>query len=164
MKKETVELGSLILVGLTARTNNRNEMDPKKAKIGSIAGSYWGNGTANEFKNRKNPGVTYSVYTEFESDEHGEYTYFIGEEVSSVDQQDLSKFKVITIPEGTYQKFTAGPGKMPDIIINAWQNIWSMKKEDFAGKRTYLADFEIYDHRAMDPTNAIADIYIGVMN
>lgn len=162
MKKQTASLPQITLVGLTARTNNKNEMDPKTSKIGALAGSYWGQQIANDIKHRTHPGVTYAVYTEFESDEHGEYTYFIGEAVDSIDKQNLSQFKTITIPKSAYQKFTTEAGKMPEVVIAAWQKIWNMKAADFGGKRAYIADFEVYDQRAADPNNTVLDIYIGV--
>jgi predicted transcriptional regulator YdeE len=43
-----------------------------------------------------------------------------------------------------------------------FQQIWKMSANDFGGERTYIADFEIYDQRASDPTNVILDIYIGI--
>ena len=162
MKKEKIALDSFILVGLTVRTNNQNEMDPKTGKIAPLAGNYFHNQIANEFKNRTTPGITYAVYTDFESDENGEYTYFIGEKVDSLDDQDLSKFQSLVIPASSYQKFTTDSGKLPDIVISSWQEIWQMTEKDFEGKRKYLADFELYDQRAMDPTNAALDIYIGI--
>lgn len=162
MNKEKTNLGKLILVGLTARTNNKAEMDPEKGKIGPLAGAYWSEQIAAGFKHRTNPGVTYSVYTEFESDEHGEYTYFIGEQVNSLEGQDLESFKTLTIEPSTYQKFTTEPGQMPTVVIEAWQAIWQMHETDFGGKRKYLADFEVYDQRAADPRNSVVDIYIGI--
>lgn len=162
MKKEKTELGEIILVGLTARTNNKNEMNPEKSKIGALAEFYWGNKVANNIKHRIKPGVTYAAYTEFENDEHGEYTYFIGEAVASTHDQDISQFKTLTIPKSQYQKFTTELGKMPYIVISAWQKIWTMKENDFNGKRKYITDFEVYDQKAADPNNSIVDIYIGI--
>ena len=52
---------------------------------------------------------------------------------------------------------------MSEVVINAWQKIWNMSVSDFGGKRAYLADFELYDHRAGDPANAIVDIHIGIV-
>lgn len=76
MKKEISELGAITLVGLTVRTNNKNEMNPDAAKIAALAGSYWANQVANGIKHRFQPGITYAVYTDYESDENGDYTYF----------------------------------------------------------------------------------------
>lgn len=162
MKKEKVELNSLNIIGLTARTNNKDEMDPTKSKIGALVSDYWGNQIGNTFKDRVAPGVTYCVYTDYESDENGEYTYLIGEAVKSLDNQDQSKFKSLVIPPSTYQKFTTESGKIPEIVISSWQKIWQMKEEELGGKRAYLADFEVYDQRASDFNHAVMDIYIGI--
>ena len=51
---------------------------------------------------------------------------------------------------------------MPEVVINAWQQIWKMSAIDLGGVRAYVADFEVYDQHAMDPTNTILDIFIGV--
>lgn len=162
MKKQKIQLPEITLIGLTERTNNKNEMNPETSKIAKLAGLYWGNQVANTIQHRAKPGVTYAVYTDFESDENGEYTYFIGEAVESLEGQDLSQFKTMKIPTSDYQRFTTDSGQMPEIIIAAWQAIWTMNENDFGGKRRYLADFEIYDERAADPNNAVVDIYIGI--
>ncbi len=162
MEKQKVSLPEIILVGLTTRTNNRNEMNPEVSKIGALAGMYWGKQVANNILHRARPGVTHSVYTDYESDERGDYTYFIGEAVGSVQDQDLQTFKTITIPASHYQKFTIQAGKMPDVVISAWQQIWNMKENEFGGKRKYIADFEVYDERAINPESTSVDIYIGI--
>ncbi len=161
MKKELVNKPEIKLVGLTVRTNNKNEMNPQMSKIGELAGRFWRQNIANQIPNRKNSGVTLSVYTEFDSNEHGDYTYFIGEEVGSFENMppDLRK---LTIPAAKYQKFTTPSGKMPEVVINAWQQIWKMSVSDFGGDRAYIADFEVYDQRAMDPSKTSLDIYIGI--
>lgn len=161
MKKEQTSKQEIKLVGLTARTNMKNEMNPETSKIGPLAGRFWGQNIAEQIANRKNPGVTLSVYTDYESDEYGDYTYFIGEEVSSFENIPSGLAK-LTIPAAHYQKFTTQPGKMPEVVINAWMAIWKMSPEDFGGKRAYIADFEVYDQRAIDPTNTALDIYIGI--
>jgi predicted transcriptional regulator YdeE len=162
MKKEAVSLNGFTLIGISARTNNKDEMNPEASKIAGVAGNYWGNQVANAIQHRLNPGVTYAVYTDYESDEHGEYTYFIGEAVDSLEDQDMSQFATLDIPDSRYEKFTTDAGKMPDIVIASWQAIWQMTENDFGGKRRYVADFEVFDQRAADANNAVIDIYIGV--
>jgi predicted transcriptional regulator YdeE len=51
---------------------------------------------------------------------------------------------------------------MPKVVINAWQAIWQMNENDFQNKRTYLADFEVYDQRPANPNETAVDIYIGI--
>lgn len=161
MKKELVTKPEIKLVGVTIRTNNKNEMNPQLAKIGELVGRYRNENIAKQIPNRKNPGITFSVFTEYASDEHGDYTYFIGEEVDSFESSS-SELKQLTIPSARYQKFTTPIGKMPEVVIHAWQEIWKMSAHDFGGERAYKADFEIYDQRAIDPFNTSLDIFIGI--
>ena len=161
MIKELTNKTEIKLVGLSARTNNKNEMNPQTSKIGELAGRFWNENVAGKISNRKNPGITLAVYTDYDSNEHGDYTYFIGEEVDSLENIPEG-LQGLTIPTSQYLKFTTSPGKMPEIVITAWQQIWKMSAEDFGGKRAYLADFEVYDQRAMDPNNTSLDIFIGI--
>lgn len=161
MKKELVNRPEIKLMGLTARTNNKNEMNPQTSKIGELAGRFWSQNIANQIPNRKNPGITLSVYTEYDSNEHGDYTYFIGEEVNSFENIP-SELQTLIIPAAKYQKFITPSGKMPDVVVSAWQQIWKMTSDHFEGDRAYIADFEVYDQRAIDPANTSLDIYIGI--
>jgi predicted transcriptional regulator YdeE len=161
MKKELANKSEIKLVGLTARTNNKNEINPQTSKIGGLMGRYWAQNIASQISDRKNPGVTLSVYTEYDSNEHGDYTYFLCEEVSSFENIP-AELKKLIIPAAKYQKFTTPSGKMPDVVIGAWQQIWKMTSDDFEGDRSYIADFEVYDQRAIDPANTSLDIYVGV--
>ncbi len=161
MRKEFAKKSDIKLVGLKIRTNNKNEMNPQTAKIGELFGRFQGQNIANQISHRKNPHVTLAVYTEYESDENGDYTYFIGEEESSFENVG-SDLQTLIIPASNYQKFTTDSGKCPDVVINAWQQIWKMSSSDFGGERAYIADFEVYDQRAIDPANMSLDIYIGI--
>lgn len=161
MNQQHVSKPELKLVGLTVRTSNKNEMSPDTAKIGGLFAAYWGQGAPAQISARKTPGVTYSVYTEYASNEHGDYTYFLGEEVSSFDNIPAG-MQQLTIPASKYQKFTTQPGQMPSVVIQAWQHIWEMTPADLNGERAYIADFEVYDERASDLSKAVVDIYIGV--
>ena len=71
-------------------------------------------------------------------------------------------FRQLTIRSGIYSKFTVGPGKIPMLCIDAWENIWKMPEDDLGGKRSYIADFEIYDERSKNYSNTTLDIYIGI--
>ncbi|WGL59836.1 GyrI-like domain-containing protein [Pigmentibacter sp. JX0631] len=161
MKITDTALEEFKLVGIFVRTNNKNEFTPNLGKIPGNFNRYFGEKIFEKIQHRVKPFVTYAVYTEYESDENGEYTHFLGEEVSSFENQDTSLFKTITISKNSYLKFTSAKGKMPDIVINVWQKIWSMQHSEFHGKRNFLADFELYDSRAIDPENSEVDIYIG---
>ena len=169
MKHATEKKDIIKLVGLSARTNNMNEMNPLTGKIGPLVQRFFLNALGKQIANLKKPGTTYSVYTEYESDHTGEYTYFIGEEVSEFSgnlqikgASDKVDFKTLEIPKQTYTKFTTEPGPLPQSIIAAWQKIWFMNDDQIGGKRNYIADFEVFDERAQNPMNATLDIYVGV--
>lgn len=162
MKKVFVSQPEKTLVGIKVRTNNKAEIDSLKGKIFPCVRKYFHESIGAQIPHRTSPGTTYCVYTDYESDHHGDYTYFIGEEVDSA--SDLpAHLEVLVIPAQKYVKFTNGPGSMPDVVKKPWAQIWEMTSKDLGGKRAFLADFEIYDERASDHQNIVLDIYIGIL-
>ncbi|WP_417905306.1 GyrI-like domain-containing protein [Candidatus Tisiphia endosymbiont of Micropterix aruncella] len=162
MKKTQLQLKTIKLVGINkVRTSNIVELNPETAQIASCFQKFLQQDFASRIPNRVNPNVIFSVYTEYESDHTGEYSYFLGEESSDIAVIPKGLDSLI-IPEQKYIKFTTEAGSMPDIVINSWQKIWQMSSESLGGTRSYRADFEIYDERSIDYKNAIVDIYIGI--
>ena len=163
MKKTILHLPEMKLVGITTRTSNADAFGcpPKDNPIAQTVQRYWHEGLAGRIENRKNPGTTLCVYTQYESDFTGKYTYWIGEKVTALGHV-REGFQTLTIPPQTYIKFTDGPGPMPHVCIHAWQRIWGMDRATLGGERAYIADFEVYDARSHDPQNVTLDLYIGV--
>lgn len=163
MEKTILHLPGMKLVGVTARTNNASLFisNPSNNIVAATVQKYFYNQLAEKISNRKNPGTTLCIYTNYESDFNGDYTYFIGEEVASFNNID-SNFEQLTIPPQTYVKFTNQSGPMPTVCIDMWKNIWNMSDDELGGKRSYIADFEVYDKRSQDHQNVILDIYIGI--
>jgi predicted transcriptional regulator YdeE len=155
MQKEMLYIDEMKLVGLKTNTCNQDEADPKKAKIGDlIMNQYYGKGLPDKINSKKNPGKTFGIYTNYESDHTGQYTYFVGEEVEYISDNTSDLVSQI-IQCGTYVKFTTSHGEMPQVLIDAWQQIWQMDESDLGGKRNYKTDFEIYNQNS-------AEIYIGI--
>ena len=84
------------------------------------------------------------------------YTTLLGCPVSSLDE----------VPEGMigmsfaktdYEKFTATGNLQAGAVYNKWLEIWEQTKN-----RAYAADFEVYNEKAQDPTNAEVDIFISL--
>ncbi len=163
MKKELVSLPAKLVVGISTRTNNQQEITPEKGRIWPCVMSYFHQNLAQTIPNRKNPGVTLCLYTDYESDHTGDYTYFIGEEVTSIENLPQG-VEVLAVPAQHTMKFTTQPGNMPEVIRNAWFEIWSLSADDLGGKRIYKADFELYDERANTPDHIgiVVDIFIGI--
>ncbi|KIJ88498.1 GyrI-like domain-containing protein [Rickettsia asembonensis] len=161
MNKVITKLSEIKLVGITARTSNAAEMNTDTAKIGKTMQQFFTGKLQDKILNRKTPKKVFAVYTNYESDATGEYTYFLGEEVTSFENID-KEFSTLTIPIQTYAKFTSGPDQIPKVVIDMWQKIWNMNTAMLEGERAYIADFEIYDERSSNPHNAVVDIYIGI--
>jgi len=161
MQKLVLQRKEIKIVGIAVRTNNKAELDPKTAKIFPCVQRYFHQKIAELIPNRLHPGTTYCAYTAYESDHTGTYTYFIGEEASSL-AAIPDGLEILLIPAQKYVRFTNGPGSMPDVIKKPWQQIWQMTPKELGGERRYDTDFEIYDERASDHQNIVLDIYIGI--
>lgn len=160
MQKIVASLPEFTLIGITARTNNAAELGGN-GKIVPCLRRYFGDQLFERIPARKKPSTTFCVYTRYESDHTGDYTYFIGEEVTST--HDVPEgMEALIIPAQRYVKFTNGPGPMPEVVQEPWFKIWQMNDDDFGSKRRYIADFEVYDERAANPLRTVVDIYVGV--
>lgn len=154
----------LHLVGITARTNLQKELNPLTAVIGKTVQTYFEKAIANTLSRRIHPGVTFCVYTDYESDYRGDYTYFIGEEVEKDSLLSIpTGCQALTIPAQDYTQITTPEGPMPKVCIDGWYHLWQKEEQGLlGGNRAYIADFEVYDHRAKDPAHTILDIYVGI--
>merc|ERR1711964_255218 len=95
------------------------------------------------------------VYTNYESGANGLYDVIVGHKVSG-DAEAPTGMVAVDIPEEGYQCFTSAKGAMPGVVIDTWKQIWG--NSDI--RRSYVADYELYDHRAKDPSNAQVDVFI----
>jgi len=161
LKQEIVRQPEIKLIGISTRTSNAAEFNPGTAKIAATIHRYISEAIYDKLPNRKTPSKTYCVYTEYENDHTGQYTYFIGKEVE-LSADIPAGLNTITVPAQVYAKFTTESGAMPNVCISGWMQIWKMTTEDLGGERNYIADFEIYDERALDPANTVLDIFIGL--
>jgi len=148
-------------MGVEVRTKNVDEMNPQTAKIPGLWDKFMGEGMIAKITSPETPGTLYGLYSNYESGDIGEYNVTVGTIVNMLGD----------IPEGMvgsehtggrYLVFTTPKGAMPNIVIEGWQFIWQFFQQNTEYKRAYLADFELYDHRAMDPSNAEVDIYIAI--
>ena len=162
MEQVSIKMPDIKLVGICVRTSFSQELDKMKGNIFPCVQKYFHGSLCEKIPNRKKPGTTFCVYTDYETDYKGAYTYFIGEEVSSLDNPLPEGFQKLIIPKQQFAKFTTTPAPMPDVIVNAWKTIWNMSPKELGGQRYYKTDFEIYDERAADHQNIVLDIYVGI--
>jgi len=160
------------VAGLKTRINSDDKLKDIQLKIGGTTDKYFSEKLYTEIGDRKNPGVTYVTYSNYDKNYLGSYDYLIGEETRDTD----TKLPTVTIPKSNfYLKITTSEGEIPEILQETWSYIWKaeasgdlsskiceLRKGDKAhAQRKYDVDFEIYDHRASDPSKSIIDVYIG---
>ena len=160
VKPNVVELDAFEVMGVEVRTNNA-----KEAGATSVIPKLWQRviqeHVLDDVPNRIGQTI-YAVYTDYASDANGDYTLVLGAKFRPADTLVPTGMAVKTVPGGRYAVFTSERGSVAKVVVQTWQQIWSYYESPANGQRLYRADFELYDQRAADPTNAQVDIYIGV--
>lgn len=148
MEYEIITLNEAKAAGFTARTNN------SAPDMSAVIGGTWQRFFAEDGYAAlpgKISGKTMGIYTDYENNEKGDYTFMAGCAVSGDVPQG---FDTRTVPAGKYAKFIVR-GNMMTAVGEFWQKLWRMPLE-----RTYLFDFEEYQNA--DPENCEIHIYIGI--
>lgn len=153
MKKTTVEIKELKLVGLDLGHKTTNKNGQSSIDGGNLWQKFEHGKFADKIRNKTGDEV-YAVYYGYEGDHTEPFRYFIGCRVA--DHPEVPEdMQSLIIPEGTFKKITAR-GKMPDCMQNTWKDIWASNLE-----RSYRFDFEVYDERSHDWSDAEIDIYLS---
>jgi len=153
MNYEEIRIGDFSIVGISVRTTNK---DGKSVEdIQKLWTDFFSNNVADDISDRLSEDI-YCMYTDYESDHHGEYTVILGYKVS--DTNEISgEYYYKDIPAGKYYKFEA-EGKIPECVGKTWDYIW---KSDF--KRSYIADFDVYSaENAFNPEKAKVTTYLSI--
>ena len=95
---QTVSLEKKTIYGLSTRTNNKDEFDPKKGKIGKLHHDFDANVTVNYQEGAR----VYALYYDFDSDMHGDYSVLAGTDAVSSSKVTLEE---VVIPAGNYMVF-----------------------------------------------------------
>ncbi len=151
MNYKTVE--KFYIIGISVPTSNQNGQ--AAIDIPALWQRFFSEKCLDIIPN-KTDNTVYAIYCDYEGDHTLPYTTLIGCRVDSLEQIPAG-FTAKTIEANRYSVFTAS-GKMRDgIVFKAWTHIWQSQVN-----RNYIADFEVYDEKALDPDNASIDIYVGI--
>lgn len=160
MPPEIVDVGGFMVVGIAIRTSNAQEKSPQ-AQIGN----HWSRFFRDKWLEKipdKADGNILAVYTDYSSDQDGEYTLLIGARVQQIKGNLPPGLVAKGVPPIKFVRFSSGTGPVAQVVPETWMRVWSSGEPEMGGTRAYRADFEIYDQRARDPQNAQVDIYIGI--
>lgn len=153
------ELAEFFVIGLAERTSNRREISGQGI-IGRQWARLYAEGLLQQIPNRIDNDVI-AVYADYAGDHTSEYTFLLGARVSSIEQVPKAMI-ARRIPRASYARIETERGPVQQVVVAAWQKIWSMSQGELGGERAYLADFEVYGAEASDPQNAQVRIYVGL--
>ena len=142
-----------IIMGIKRRTSNADGRSV--ADIPACWQDFLSQSVAAKIPNRAKTPAFFAVYSEYESDWTGEYSFMIGSEVTKADTIPEG-LAVTRIPAQTYAVFNAA-GPMPDALLGVWMSIWGTNLP-----RTYTCDFEWYDARFTRPEKKEIDVYVAI--
>lgn len=148
-----------IVIGISTRTSNAKEMSGEGV-IGKQWERFMKEGVLGKIPNKVDSN-TLALYTDYQSDVTGEYTFTLGARVSSAEKVPPG-MAAKKVPAGRYAVFTSEKGLVGQVVANTWRRIWATPKSAAGGDRAYRADFEVYDQRATDPKDAQVEIYVGI--
>ena len=149
VEMEETKLVGLALKGKTTNINEQSSID---------CGNLWqefGKGKYAEIIPNKLTDEILAVYHQYEGDHSKPFSYFVGCKVKAGTEVPPG-LETSTIAKGTYQKINA-KGKMPDCVINAWKDVWVSEIP-----RSFKMDFEVYNEKSKDWSNAEVELYLSV--
>jgi predicted transcriptional regulator YdeE len=159
VRKETVQ-SPFYVAGYVVRTNNAAEASGE-SKIGPLWQRFMQENLAARIPDRADSAFTV-VYSNYASDENGDYDYLLGARVTSVDYPPAG-MSWRRVEPATYAVILTDKGQMPSVLQAAWDRIWHMSPGELGGKRAFITDYEIYDQRTANSQDAQVEIHIGLM-
>lgn len=153
MPVRILEKNETLIVGKEIRTTNAEGRCMRE--IPGLWQQFESQKLGDKILNKVEANSILGIYTDYESDEKGEYSFIVGFQVNNID----------FIPEGMVSKVIAASkyyvvtakGKMPQKVGEAWAQIWNSGID-----RAFKSDFELYDERYNGTENAEVDIYISI--
>ncbi len=156
---KTLDEQPFYVAGYQVRTNNANEMSGH-GEIGKLWQRFFRESLASQIPDRADAAMIV-VYSDYASDEKGDYSYLLGARVSSVDHLPAG-LTYKKIAPGPYAVLTTAQGPLVDVLHAEWKKIWSMQPAQLGGKRAFLTDYEVYDARSANPQQAQVEIHVGL--
>lgn len=142
------------LIGLRLGRKTTNENGLSSKECGALWQRFETENTTARIPGKLSSDI-YAVYYDYDSDETGYFSYFIGCKVG-LDTAAPVGLQELYIPRQYYHIETA-KGKMTACMTEAWKRIWN---SDIPRKFGY--DYEVYDERSRNWDNAEIDIYLSI--
>ncbi len=147
---ENASLEKIRLIGIKTTADNSQNF----VNISRLWEEFFRNDIMGKIPDKRD-NMIYAVYTDYESNEKGKYSFMIGCETGDDSPVPEGMFCKI-IEKANYCVFRE-KGNIAAKIPEMWNRIWNMDLN-----RKFSADFEIYNAENMMGENADIEIYIGV--
>jgi predicted transcriptional regulator YdeE len=148
-----LQVEPFLVIGIGARTTNQREMSGQ----GTIEG-LWGrlikDKLLERIPNRGDDRIV-AVYSDYENDRDGEYSYLLGAKVRTAEEVPDGMISRQVGP-GEYAMFRAKGGPVVEMVVGIWKKIWALETDQKL-ERAYRTDFEVYS------PDALVDIYVGLL-
>lgn len=149
---------SFTVVGVTVRTNNAAEAGGQ-GQIPQLWQRVMAANLLDQIPNRAGSDIVV-VYSDYASDNNGDYNYTLGVPVLSVGKLP-DGFVARTIRAGRYAVLTSDQGPPQQVIPALWIRIARMTPAELGGTRAYQTDFEIYP-ADMSPDSLQMTAHVGL--
>lgn len=153
------EQPAITLTGVQVRTTNEVEAGPDR-KLPQLWETYFQSQMTSLIPTMHSH-LIYALYTDYESDASGAYTTLIGHQVNAANSPGEDKFYQVQVPASKYLVFTTEKGPVYEVVAQAWANIWAYFRES-EEVRAYTGDYELYDARNLDDSQAQIQIFIAI--
>lgn len=150
---EKIEKTAFKLIGLKLDHKTTNEGGQSGIDCGNLWQKFETENFAANIPNKLSKEI-FAVYYEYDGDYTKPFSYFIGCKVK-IDSEAPEGMDYLIIPAGSFTKILS-KGIMPDCVANSWKDIWSSDTD-----RAYSYDFEIYDERSKDWSDAEVEIFVS---
>lgn len=150
---ELVTHQGFLAYGLTARTSNEIELEPRTARIPLIWRQFYEDAVPARLSANALNGPVVGVYSNYENGVRGQYSVTAAVQIQKRDMA-ANGLDQVSVSSGEYVRFQAY-GMGPEAVQSAWAEVWDFfKQEQHALARNYerafTADFERYgDPEAM---------------
>lgn len=151
---EKIQKTNFKLVGLKLKERTSNENNQSSKDCGELWQKFEEEKVFDLISDKLTNEV-FAVYFDYEKDETMPFSYFIGCKVNE-NTEVPEALESLEIPSQKYRKIMA-KGVMTGCITEAWEKIWNSKIP-----RKFGFDFEVYDEKSQDWSDAEVDIYVSI--
>lgn len=143
MPPVTTQVPAFRVAGISVRTRNSDEMDSATARIGGLWDRFFDESWEHKLPRPGADARIFGVYSAYESNEHGAYDVTAG--VAAPPGAELvGGAGTVEIEAGEYLVFH-GQGAMPQMVLDAWGEVWRYFSRHPQVQRRFGTDFEAYD-------------------